>query len=109
MVGAGVLVAFLSGHVSLDVHGFGLITFTQSGWLIWLGILMCRRIPAALGIFLGSSSYSPLIVSCARATHQSNHDPQKDNDRQIYTRKIESPVVAGQVPNAGVVNVKKRM
>ena len=48
VVGAGVLVAFVSGQVSLDVHGFGLITFAQSGWLIWLGILMCRRIPAAL-------------------------------------------------------------
>ncbi len=41
-VGAGVLVGFLSGHLSLDVHGFGIVTFAQSGWLIWLGILLCR-------------------------------------------------------------------
>jgi hypothetical protein len=41
-VGAGVLVALLSGHVRLDVHGLGIVTFAQSGWLIWLGVLLCR-------------------------------------------------------------------
>ena len=41
-VGAGVLVVFLSGHLSLDVHGFGIVTYAQSGWLVWLGILLCR-------------------------------------------------------------------
>ena len=43
VVGAGVLVAFLSGHLSLDVHGFGVVTFAQSAWLIWLGVLLCRE------------------------------------------------------------------
>ncbi len=43
VVGAGVLVAFLSGRLSLDVHGFGIVTYAQSGWLIWLGILLCRE------------------------------------------------------------------
>jgi hypothetical protein len=42
VVGAGVLLAFLSGQLRLDVHGFGIVTFAQSGWLIWLGILLCR-------------------------------------------------------------------
>lgn len=42
-LGAVILVAFLSGHLRLDVHGFGLVTFAQSGWLIWLGILLCRE------------------------------------------------------------------
>lgn len=43
VAGAGVLLAFLSGHLSLDVHGFGILTFAQGGWFIWLGILMCGR------------------------------------------------------------------
>ena len=42
VVGAGVFLAFLSGYLRLDVHGFGIMTVTQSGWLIWLGILLCR-------------------------------------------------------------------
>ena len=42
VVSTGVLLAFLSGHLGLDVHGFGLITFAQSAWMIWLGILLCR-------------------------------------------------------------------
>jgi hypothetical protein len=42
LVGAGVLVAFLSGQLPLDAHGFRVVTFAQSIWLIWLGILLCR-------------------------------------------------------------------
>jgi len=41
LVGAGVVVAFLSGQVGLGVHGFGMIAFAQSAWLIWIGILLC--------------------------------------------------------------------
>jgi len=41
LVGAGVLLAFLSGQLRLDVHGFGMVTFAQSIWLIWLGVLLC--------------------------------------------------------------------
>ena len=42
VVGAGILLGFFSGHLRLDVHGFGIVTFVQSAWLIWLGILLCR-------------------------------------------------------------------
>lgn len=41
LVGAGVAVAFLSGHVGLGVHGFGMIAFAQSAWLVWIGLLLC--------------------------------------------------------------------
>lgn len=43
VVGAGILVAFLSGHLILDVHGFGIVTYAQSGWMIWVGILLLLR------------------------------------------------------------------
>lgn len=39
------LLAYLSGHVRLDVHGFGLLLFAQSGWLIAAGIVLIRRPP----------------------------------------------------------------
>ncbi len=38
-----VLLLFLVGHLGLDIHGFGIIMFSQSGWLVWLGILLCRE------------------------------------------------------------------
>jgi hypothetical protein len=41
VVGTGVLLAFLSGHISLNVHGAQILYSAQSGWLLWLGILMC--------------------------------------------------------------------
>jgi len=40
VVGAGVLLAFLSGRLRLDVHGFGIVTFAQSAWMAWLGALL---------------------------------------------------------------------
>jgi hypothetical protein len=43
VIGVGVLLAFFSGHLRLDVHGFGLVTFAQAGWTVWLGILLCRN------------------------------------------------------------------
>jgi hypothetical protein len=42
-IGACVLLAFWAGHLRLDVHGFGIVTFAQSGWLIWVGVLLCRN------------------------------------------------------------------
>jgi hypothetical protein len=45
MVGAGILSAVLVGHLPLNVHGFGLVTFAQSGWQIWIGVLLCREGP----------------------------------------------------------------
>jgi hypothetical protein len=32
---------FFAGHLTLDVHGFGVITFAQSAWLISIGVLLC--------------------------------------------------------------------
>jgi len=41
LVAALVLLGFGSGHLRTDVHGFGIITFVQSAWLLWLGIVLC--------------------------------------------------------------------
>lgn len=38
----GVLSAQLSGHLRLDVHGFGLVTLLQAVWLVWSGITLLR-------------------------------------------------------------------
>jgi hypothetical protein len=43
--GAAILLVFLSGHVGIDVHGYGLVIFAQAGWMIWVGILLCRPGP----------------------------------------------------------------
>jgi hypothetical protein len=43
VVGALILLLFFVGHLKLDVHGFGIVTFAQSAWLIWIGILLCRE------------------------------------------------------------------
>jgi hypothetical protein len=40
VVGGLVLLAFLSGHVGLDVHGFGLIVLLQGGWQVATGALL---------------------------------------------------------------------
>jgi hypothetical protein len=37
-----ILLLFFVGHLRLDVHGFGMVIFAQSAWLIWVGVLMCR-------------------------------------------------------------------
>jgi hypothetical protein len=42
VVGIGLLVPFLAGRLTLDTHGFGIVTFAQSLWLIWLGALLYR-------------------------------------------------------------------
>jgi len=42
VVSALVLLLFFAGHLTLDVHGFSLVTFAQSAWLIWVGVLLCR-------------------------------------------------------------------
>ena len=43
VVSALILLLFFVGHLKLDVHGFGIVTFAQSAWLIWIGILLCRE------------------------------------------------------------------
>jgi hypothetical protein len=42
-VGGITLVMLLSGHLSLDVHGFGAVMFGQGTWLAIVGALMIRR------------------------------------------------------------------
>ncbi len=41
-VGAVFLLLLLAGHLHLGVHGFGMVVFAQSAWLIWIGVLLCR-------------------------------------------------------------------
>jgi hypothetical protein len=41
IVGVAILLFFFAGHLTLDVHGFGVVTFAQSAWLIWVGVLLC--------------------------------------------------------------------
>ncbi|HEX8453603.1 MAG TPA: hypothetical protein VF647_15995 [Longimicrobium sp.] len=40
-----ILAAYLSGHVRLDVHGFGLLLFAQSAWFIAAGAVLIRGTP----------------------------------------------------------------
>ena len=42
IVGGVVALLVLSGQLGLDVHGFGLITFAQAAWLLWIGVVMVR-------------------------------------------------------------------
>lgn len=42
IVGAFGLIGVFSGHLKLDVHGFGLFTFAQSIWLILIAVFMIR-------------------------------------------------------------------
>jgi hypothetical protein len=37
------IVAVLSGHLRLNVHGFGAIVFTQAVWLIFTGAHLLRK------------------------------------------------------------------
>ena len=41
VVSVAILLSFFAGHLTLDVHGFGAVTFAQSAWLIWVGVLLC--------------------------------------------------------------------
>ena len=42
VVGFAGLVGLLSGHLRLNVHGFGLLIFGQSVWTILVGVLLAR-------------------------------------------------------------------
>ncbi|HUE82067.1 MAG TPA: hypothetical protein VMM84_08120 [Pyrinomonadaceae bacterium] len=43
IAGSAILIAFLSGVIHLDVHGARILWFVQSGWTLWLGIIMCLK------------------------------------------------------------------
>lgn len=43
LIGAGLIIAVVSGHLSLGLHGFAIVTVAQVVWLVWIGILLCRK------------------------------------------------------------------
>lgn len=43
VAGLAVIAAFVSGHVGLDVHGFGLIMLVEEIWFVGVAIWMIRR------------------------------------------------------------------
>ena len=45
LLGPVLVMAMMTGGLSLDVHGFGLIIFAQAIWFIVAGILLCRAHP----------------------------------------------------------------
>jgi hypothetical protein len=42
VLGFAIVAGLFSGKLALDVHGFGLVTFTQSIWFIIAGVLLLR-------------------------------------------------------------------
>lgn len=46
LLGPVLVIAMVTGGLSLDVHGFGLIIFGQAIWFIVAGILLCRAHPS---------------------------------------------------------------
>ncbi|HUF07893.1 MAG TPA: hypothetical protein VMO47_01145, partial [Rhodothermales bacterium] len=43
IAGIAVIAAFVSGHVGLDVHGFGLIMLVEEIWFVGVAVWMIRR------------------------------------------------------------------
>lgn len=43
VLGPAIMVALLSGHLRLDVHGMGAVILGQAVWFIIVGVLLCRR------------------------------------------------------------------
>lgn len=43
VVGLAGLAGLLSGHLRMNVHGFGILVFAQSVWIILLGVFLCRQ------------------------------------------------------------------
>jgi hypothetical protein len=43
VLGPLTVIAVLSGHIRLNVHGFGVIILSQALWLIAAGVLLCRE------------------------------------------------------------------
>jgi hypothetical protein len=38
LVATAALAGYASGRLGLDVRGFGLLTFAQSAWFVWVGV-----------------------------------------------------------------------
>lgn len=45
----GLLLAQSSGHLVLDIHGFGLVVLVQTVWLVWSGVNLLRPEPPRSG------------------------------------------------------------
>ena len=59
VVGVVTLAALLSGHLTLDVHGFGLVVLTQSVWVVLVAAILLRA-PEASGGDVGAVASAPL-------------------------------------------------
>jgi hypothetical protein len=46
LLGAALLVGLASGHLTLGIHGFGLVIVGQSVWLIWAAVALWRGVYA---------------------------------------------------------------
>ncbi len=42
VIGGATLLVLVSGHLRLNVHGFGLVVAAQSAWAVLIGVLLCR-------------------------------------------------------------------
>jgi len=38
-----ILALFFVGHLTVDRHGFGIVTVAQALWLLWVGAALCRE------------------------------------------------------------------
>jgi hypothetical protein len=52
LLGATLLIGLASGHLTLGIHGFGLVILGQSAWLVW----------AAVGLWRGEGPADPRAV-----------------------------------------------
>jgi hypothetical protein len=43
VIGGAILLAFLSGHLRLNIHGFGIVVLAESLWFIGVGALLIRE------------------------------------------------------------------
>lgn len=56
LLGPALVIAMLSGGLSLDAHGFGLIIFTQAIWFILAGIFLLRSRETVVGPLIPDQS-----------------------------------------------------
>lgn len=47
IIGSLILLLFFAGHIGVDIHGFGVVTFAQSAWLVWIGVSLLRGVAYA--------------------------------------------------------------
>jgi hypothetical protein len=64
-LGVATIIAFMSGHLRLDVHGFGLVVFIQAVWYISVGVLLWRLKEATVANLGTSRATDPPLASAA--------------------------------------------